>query len=193
MGERPESCGPACACSLGGKAPVLIAVAFLIGVVLLARGQRPCSVDPPAAAGAPAGLADTGGDLDPGTARQQPAATLGLPRLVDLGADKCIPCKMMAPILDALREEYRGRLDVVFIDVWKDAAAGERYGIRAIPTQIFYDAEGAELYRHEGFLGREDILTKWQELGVDLGAGPTPAPSAGPAHSEAQPAAVPAG
>ncbi len=57
----------------------------------------------------------------------------GLPRLVDLGADKCIPCKMMAPILEELKEQYKGRLDVVFIDVWKNPNAGGEYGIKLIP------------------------------------------------------------
>jgi len=91
-----------------------------------------------------------------------------LPRLVDLGADKCIPCKMMAPILQELKNEYNGRLDVVFIDVWKNPNAGTEYGIQLIPTQIFFDASGKELFRHEGFLARDDIVAKWKELGVDL-------------------------
>ncbi len=92
-----------------------------------------------------------------------------LPRLVDLGADKCIPCKMMAPILEGLRREYEGRLEVTFIDVWKNQDAGRQYGIRLIPTQIFFDASGKELYRHEGFFAKEDILAKWRELGIKLG------------------------
>jgi thioredoxin 1 len=91
-----------------------------------------------------------------------------LPRLVDLGADKCIPCKMMAPILEELRQEYKGRLEVTFIDVWKNQDAGRQYGIRLIPTQIFFDASGRELYRHEGFMAKEDILAKWRELGFNF-------------------------
>ena len=47
----------------------------------------------------------------------------------------------------------------------------EQYGIRMIPTQIFYDAEGNELYRHEGFYGREDMLKKWRELGYTFTGG----------------------
>jgi len=85
-----------------------------------------------------------------------------LPKLVDLGASKCIPCKKMAPILEELREEYRGRMDVVFIDVWKNPKEGQTYGIQSIPTQIFYDADGKELFRHEGFIPKEDILAKWR-------------------------------
>lgn len=94
-----------------------------------------------------------------------------LPRLVDLGADKCIPCKTMAPILQSLKQDYAGRMDVEFIDVWKNAGAGKQYGIKLIPTQIFFAANGRELFRHEGFYGREDILAKWRELGVELGGG----------------------
>jgi thioredoxin 1 len=75
---------------------------------------------------------------------------------------------MMAPILDELKTTYAGKLDVVFIDVWENKQAGEQYGIRVIPTQIFYDADGKELFRHEGFFSKEDILAKWKELGVNL-------------------------
>ena len=104
-----------------------------------------------------------------------PATTVALPRLVDLGADKCIPCKMMAPILEELKTTYAGQLQVEFIDVWKNPDAGEQYGIRVIPTQIFFDADGKELFRHEGFFAKEDMLAKWKELGVDLSI---PAPQA---------------
>lgn len=93
-----------------------------------------------------------------------------LPRLVDLGADKCVPCKMMIPVLASLSQEYAGVLSVEFIDVWKDEAAGEAYGVRIIPTQIFYDSTGQERFRHEGFLSKDDILAKWEELGVHLAA-----------------------
>ena len=91
-----------------------------------------------------------------------------LPRLLELGADKCVPCKMMAPILDELRQEYAGQLQVDFIDVWKNPDAGERFGVRVIPLQIFFDAHGTELFRHEGFYAKTDILAKWKALGVDL-------------------------
>lgn len=91
-----------------------------------------------------------------------------LPKLVDLGADKCIPCKAMAPILKELKTEYTGRMDVEFIDVWKHPDAGKAHKIKLIPTQIFFDASGKERFRHEGFYGKEDILGKWNELGVDL-------------------------
>jgi thioredoxin 1 len=105
-----------------------------------------------------------------------------LPRLVDLGASKCIPCKKMKPILDELREEYRGRMDVIFIVVWQNPKEAQAYGIESIPTQIFYDAEGKELFRHEGFFAREEILAKWNELGVDLS--PKKAPTSASSSAE---------
>jgi len=91
-----------------------------------------------------------------------------VPRLVDLGASRCIPCKMMVPVLEALKQEYSGRMRVEFIDVWKDPDAGKKYGIQIIPTQIFYDAKGKELFRHEGYFAKEDILAKWKQLGVEF-------------------------
>jgi thioredoxin 1 len=97
-----------------------------------------------------------------------------LPRLVDLGATKCIPCKLMAPVLEELKKEYAGRMNVEFIDVWVNPDAGKPYGIEVIPTQIFFDAEGKELFRHVGFFAKEDILAKWKELGVDLTVKPSP-------------------
>jgi thioredoxin 1 len=99
------------------------------------------------------------------------AAAANLPRLLDLGADKCIPCKAMAPILEALKQEYAGKFRVEFIDVWKNESAGKQYGVELIPTQIFFDASGKELFRHTGFYGKEDILGKWKELGVDVSGG----------------------
>lgn len=91
-----------------------------------------------------------------------------LPKLIELGAEKCIPCKMMKPIIEELTKEYEGRLSVEFIDVWKNSQAGKSYKIRMIPTQVFLNEKGEEIYRHEGFFSKEDILKKWQELGVKL-------------------------
>lgn len=101
-------------------------------------------------------------------AKQPQKAPKKLPRLVDLGATKCIPCKMMAPILEQLGKEYKGKLKVEFIDVWENRSAGEKYKISSIPTQIFYDANGKEFYRHIGFFSKEDILAKFKEHKINL-------------------------
>lgn len=101
------------------------------------------------------------------SAPAQPAAEAKLPRLVDLGARSCKACKALAPILDALREEYEGRLSVEFIDVWKDPAAGRPYRIRVIPTQILYDRDGTEVWRHEGFISKDNLKILFaQKVGV---------------------------
>ena len=98
-----------------------------------------------------------------------PAAAAVLPRLVDLGATKCIPCKRMAPILEALKVDYAGTVDVQFIDVWQNPQAGTPYGIRLIPTQVFFDRKGRERFRHEGFFAREEIERIFKDsLGVKL-------------------------
>lgn len=109
------------------------------------------------------------GDLgSAGNQGQETVADTALPRLLDLGADKCVPCKMMAPILDELKVDYADVFAVEFIDVWKDPTAAQPFKLNVIPTQIFFDSNGTELFRHEGYYGREDILAKWRELGVEL-------------------------
>jgi thioredoxin 1 len=92
--------------------------------------------------------------------------TVKLPRLVDLGADKCVPCVMMAPELDRLKKEYTGLLEVQFVDVWKYPEEARKYRVRGIPTQIFYNADGKEIHRHLGFISKDDILAKFKALGV---------------------------
>lgn len=94
--------------------------------------------------------------------------TVVLPRLLDLGATTCVPCKMMVPVLDTMTSLYEGQLSVEFIDVWADAEAGKKYGIRSIPTQILFDSAGTERFRHEGFWSRADIESKFAELGIVL-------------------------
>jgi thioredoxin len=111
-------------------------------------------------------VALSGPTLSP--AADPPRRTSGMPRLVDLGSVHCVPCKVMAPVLDGLRTDYAGRLTVEFIDVWKVKEASKRYRIQGIPTQIFYDAQGREVARHEGFIGRDDILTTFEKAGVKL-------------------------
>lgn len=100
------------------------------------------------------------------TAATQAAAKPRLPRLVDLGSTTCIPCKKMAPILEQLKTELQGNVDVEFIDVVKNATAADQYKITVIPTQIFFDKDGKEVFRHEGFFPKPDILVQLQKMGV---------------------------
>ncbi|MFO7958229.1 MAG: thioredoxin domain-containing protein [Candidatus Brocadiia bacterium] len=90
----------------------------------------------------------------------------GKPVLVDFGRDLCVPCKMMKPILEDLEEEYRGRAEVLLLNVHEYPVVARRVGVRSVPTQVFYDAEGREVGRHVGFMPREDIVAKLSEMGV---------------------------
>jgi thioredoxin 1 len=102
-----------------------------------------------------------------GEAKQlPPVPTPGMVTMVDLGADKCVPCKLMAPILAELQKEYAGRASILFIDVWKNHDQVERFGISAIPTQVFYDARGREVRRHVGFMDKKSIVAVLEKLGV---------------------------
>ena len=95
-------------------------------------------------------------------------AEVKLPRLLELGSVTCIPCKMMKPIIDELTTEYKGSMVVEFNDVWADESVGKKYSIESIPTQIFFDADGKELFRHEGFFSKESIMAKWKEFGIEF-------------------------
>lgn len=90
----------------------------------------------------------------------------GMPTLVDFGADGCRPCDMLAPIIDALRKEYAGKLNVLFVHVRKEQILAARYGVQVIPVQVFYDKDGKEVFRHLGFLPKDQIAAKLNEMGV---------------------------
>ena len=108
--------------------------------------------------------------LPAGEMGQIPVA--GMVTMVDLGADRCVPCKMMAPILAKVTKDSDARAAIIFLDVWKDPGIGKKFGIRAIPTQIFYDKEGKEAYRHLGFMDEKSIVAMLQKLGVPPKAAP---------------------
>jgi thioredoxin 1 len=148
------------------KISVVVALVVAIGAVILAKNSGQ-SGQPDVKQ--PAATENAVVSVQPEAAGPDAQAATKLPRLVDLGADKCIPCKAMKPILDELRTTYAGRFDVVFIDVWVNPDKAREHKIEIIPTQIFFDASGKELFRHQGFYGREEILAKWKELGIDVG------------------------
>jgi thioredoxin 1 len=162
--ERNNAAAPAGAGQIGKIAIVLVLAAAIAGAFYLKQGT---------------GAGDAAKVAPAAAVTDATATPKALPRLVDLGADKCIPCKMMAPILEELKKEHEGKLEVTFIDVWKKPDAAAPYNINLIPTQIFFGADGKELFRHEGFFAKEDILAKWKELGVDLkvAAAKSPAPA----------------
>jgi thioredoxin 1 len=93
-------------------------------------------------------------------------AKISLPKLLDFGAGTCIPCKKMAPILQELSEEYKGRVVIKIIEVYQERELTRTNGIRLIPTQIFFDAKNQEVFRHEGFMDKEQIKKVFEKMGV---------------------------
>ncbi|MFA6898656.1 MAG: thioredoxin family protein [Desulfurivibrionaceae bacterium] len=106
-----------------------------------------------------------------GTAASTPAPVPDTVTMVDLGATSCIPCKMMAPIIEELEAEYRGKAAIIFIDVWKNPDAGKKFKVSMIPTQIFFDRAGNEVYRHSGFMDKKTIIAQLAQMGVAQPAG----------------------
>ncbi len=129
---------------------VAVAVCFILigGLGLLISG---CSSEEPVASHSP-----RPGDIP----------VKGMPTMVDLGATECVPCKMMVPVMEKVEKKYQGKAAIIFIDVWKDKEPARRFGIRAIPTQIFFDKDGKEVHRHEGFMGEADIDRVFKQMGV---------------------------
>ena len=90
----------------------------------------------------------------------------GKPTVIDLGARTCVQCKKMAPILESLANEYRGKAGVLFIDVHRDNASAGRFRVQMIPTQIFFDAKGREVKRHIGFMDKAAIVKELKAAGL---------------------------
>jgi len=93
-------------------------------------------------------------------------AKITLPKLLDFGAGTCIPCKKMAPILQDLSREYKGRVIIKVIEVYQERKLTQANQIRLIPTQIFFDAKNQEVYRHVGFMDKEQIKKVFDKMGV---------------------------
>lgn len=85
---------------------------------------------------------------------------------LELGADRCIPCKKMQPIMKEIAAMFPDRVQVVFYDVWKDSTPGEKYRVQLIPTQVFLDQKGQEIARHVGLFPKEEILELLKKHGI---------------------------
>ena len=136
-----------------GKTAIVVVLAALVAAVIIAKQRGPEAT--PRGRSAP---------VQP----EGPTPAKGLPTLLDLGSVTCIPCRMMAPMLEELKEEYQGKFRVEFIDVKENPDAATKHNMQIMPTQIFLDASGKELARHEGYWGRDDLLGKWKELGFEF-------------------------
>lgn len=91
----------------------------------------------------------------------------GKPSMVDFGREGCGPCDMMTPILAELSKTYAAQCNVLFSHVGNEPILASRYGVQSIPTQVFFDKNGSEVFRHVGFFATEQILAKLSELGVE--------------------------
>jgi thioredoxin 1 len=90
----------------------------------------------------------------------------GKPTLADFGWRDCIPCKKMKVVLESLASKYRGKLNVVIIEVYDHQDLMDRYDIKAIPEQILFDGSGKQLIRHKGFWSEEDINAELTKAGI---------------------------
>jgi thioredoxin 1 len=97
-----------------------------------------------------------------------PTAKKPVVTFIELGSVKCIPCRMMQPVMKAIEQKYEAQIKVIFYDVWKDdqRSYAKQYGIRLIPTQVFLDEDGKEIMRHEGYFPEKDIDKFLQSKGL---------------------------
>jgi len=96
----------------------------------------------------------------------------GRPVLMEFGASWCPPCRQMMPVLKDLAENHSQQFTVAVVDVDEDAVAAQQYNVGPIPLLIFFDAEGGELYRQIGYMSKEEILERWEKLGLGLTSTP---------------------
>jgi len=167
-------------------AVVTILLFLLVGIINYARSQNPPSgaicpepVDSITGEVGDDNAPDTSQPVDaqeptpPDNQAAEPVQTTpppegALPRFVDLGTTTCRPCQMMIPVMDELRAEYAGKLQVDFINVSTDRAAAQQYNVTSIPLQIFFDPSGRELFRHVGYWSKDAIVNKWKQLGFEF-------------------------
>ncbi len=86
--------------------------------------------------------------------------------MLELGSVGCIPCEKMKPVMAKLRTNYKGKLEVLFVDVRRDHDTAQRFGAYVIPTQVFLDKNGREFHRHIGFYGYEEIVPVLKKAGM---------------------------
>lgn len=89
--------------------------------------------------------------------------------MLDLGRNQCLPCKMMKPVLEELKQKYAGIIDIEYINVAENPDIMKKLGlsVRAVPFQVFYDASGKIVRRHYGYMSKEEILLAFKDLGFD--------------------------
>ncbi|HDQ39501.1 MAG TPA: thioredoxin [Desulfonatronum sp.] len=108
-----------------------------------------------------------GPESDPGPAL--PDVPSELPRLVNLKTEACIHCKRMIPVLEELQRQFTDKFTIYTFDVQRNQRAGTAFGvIRTLPTLVFMDQAGRELFRFEGYMSKAEILDRWRRLGLQV-------------------------
>lgn len=100
------------------------------------------------------------------TALVQTALASGQPALIEFGAETCSQCKRMKVVLDGVSQRYKGRAQVVQVNVNKDKAVTRQFKIMVIPTLVFFDTKGKEVGRTYGFMDEVKVVRKLHELGA---------------------------
>jgi thioredoxin 1 len=86
--------------------------------------------------------------------------------MLELGSVGCIPCEQMKPVMAKLSDSYKGKMEVIFIDVRKDHDTARRFRVFMIPVQVFLDKDGKEFHRHIGFYPYEEIAPMLKKAGI---------------------------
>lgn len=88
---------------------------------------------------------------------------------IELGSVRCIPCQKMQPVMESVEEKFAGQVKVIFYDVWTPEGSpyGDKYNVKAIPTQVFLDENGEEYFRHVGFFAEEELIKVLKSKGVE--------------------------
>lgn len=86
--------------------------------------------------------------------------------MLELGSVGCRPCEQMKAVMEKLKTNYGGKLDVIFVDVRKDSDTGSRFRVFVIPTQVFLDGKGREFHRHMGYYSYEEIVPVLRKAGI---------------------------
>lgn len=134
----------------------IVFVVAMAGIMILKSLFFPCNCQVPQTETPALAGKDAVGNLLP----------KGVVTMINPGAGTCIPCKMMAPIIEKLEKDYRGKAAILFVDINEDREQAKAFGIRAIPTQILFDRDGREVYRHTGFLSEKAIVQRLERMGV---------------------------
>ena len=156
----------------GSRSIILVVIVAVAGVVIAKQKMKAPPAVTEQAAETPQSAPKNGADDSkpdgplPGS-RLAECLISGRPTMADFGRTWCKPCKAMVPILKQAAKDYQGKANILFVDLGKYAKLGRNYRIRAMPTQIFFDAQGNEVGRHMGYMGSKDIERRLAELGVE--------------------------